>query len=312
MRESELIQLTRTYQAATARLGLQYGAAIAQVFAELGSWDEADVVRFADAIVPFTYSWKRAVVQLASAHMSQMVEGPMVGVPPAQVSLAPPDPWTAFTALWHDFKSGVGFDAGISRATAVAAEAGNTWVFATARATAGEWERRQPARGPRTVGYRRVLTGSSCEWCALVATQRYRTFDSATFGHDNCDCGVVPITGTADPGRVINKDLYDNLNKFDPELSQRIDEGRRSVKLSQRAAQAEKRRDAALAEAVKEPDSARRVRLEAKAREYEKQAHELKAAAAGKAAGTSRFPRPEGSTGYVYPDGSPAPKPVPQ
>ncbi len=62
----------------------------------------------------------------------------------------------------------------------------------------------------RIVGYRRVLTGSSCALCATASTQRYRT-DQLMPIHGRCDCGVAPIFGQSDPGQVINRRLVKDL-----------------------------------------------------------------------------------------------------
>lgn len=56
----------------------------------------------------------------------------------------------------------------------------------------------------RIVGWTRTLGAGSCEWCVTVSTQRYRSAESAAFGHLRCNCGVDPIIGTRDPGRVLN------------------------------------------------------------------------------------------------------------
>lgn len=62
----------------------------------------------------------------------------------------------------------------------------------------------------RIVGYRRVLTGRSCSFCATASTQRYRKAQLMPI-HGRCDCGVAPIFGTSDPGQVINKPLRRDL-----------------------------------------------------------------------------------------------------
>lgn len=31
--------------------------------------------------------------------------------------------------------------------------------------------------------------------------------------HSHCDCGVAPIVGTDDPGRIVNRDLYRQLRE---------------------------------------------------------------------------------------------------
>lgn len=92
--------------------------------------------------------------------------------------------------------------AGRARATGTAL----TDVNLTNKATI---DRVAPLR-PWVVGYRRVLTGRSCALCAAASTQRYRRPNLMPI-HQRCDCDVAEIYGTADPGRVINRDLYRDL-----------------------------------------------------------------------------------------------------
>lgn len=63
---------------------------------------------------------------------------------------------------------------------------------------------------PWVVGYRRVLTGRSCAFCATASTQRYKSADLLPI-HQRCDCDVAEIFGTEDPGRIINRGLLDEL-----------------------------------------------------------------------------------------------------
>lgn len=71
------------------------------------------------------------------------------------------------------------------------------------------------ARSKRgVVGYRRVLNNPSCALCTVASTQRYKTGQLQPI-HENCDCTVAPITGTRDPGRVVNKQLLDTLKGRD-------------------------------------------------------------------------------------------------
>lgn len=68
----------------------------------------------------------------------------------------------------------------------------------------------------RVIGYRRVLTGRSCVFCAAAATKVYRRGDLMPL-HAHCDCGVAPVYGTADPGLEVNKRLLLELKKRGPE-----------------------------------------------------------------------------------------------
>jgi hypothetical protein len=65
-------------------------------------------------------------------------------------------------------------------------------------------------------GWRRVLTGSSCVFCATASTQRYKRADLAPL-HGRCDCTIAPIAGDVDPGRVINRDLLFELKARGPD-----------------------------------------------------------------------------------------------
>lgn len=62
------------------------------------------------------------------------------------------------------------------------------------------------------VGYRRVLVGpENCALCIIASTQRY-TVGSLQPIHPGCDCTVAPITGTSDPGWVIDRDALENVH----------------------------------------------------------------------------------------------------
>lgn len=62
----------------------------------------------------------------------------------------------------------------------------------------------------RVTGYRRVLTGKSCERCIGASQTVYRTGDLMPI-HTHCDCRVAPVFGTADPGDRINSLVASNL-----------------------------------------------------------------------------------------------------
>jgi hypothetical protein len=80
-----------------------------------------------------------------------------------------------------------------------------TDVMLPQRAQIDEW-----VKVDKVWGYRRVLTGSSCALCALASTQRYHRENLMPI-HSHCDCGVSPIIGDRDPGRIINRPLHKKL-----------------------------------------------------------------------------------------------------
>lgn len=100
--------------------------------------------------------------------------------------------------LWAD-----AFAAARDRLSAMVA----TDVSLGQRKAASDW-----AAAGKVVGYRRTLTGKSCALCATASTQRYHG-DQLMPIHGRCDCGVAPIKGRQDPGRVINQQLLDDLQQ---------------------------------------------------------------------------------------------------
>ncbi|WP_157536540.1 hypothetical protein [Kitasatospora mediocidica] len=61
--------------------------------------------------------------------------------------------------------------------------------------------------GPQlgVVGYRRIVSSArSCQLCQIAATQRYHIAELMPI-HNNCTCGVSPITAEKDPGQRIDK-----------------------------------------------------------------------------------------------------------
>lgn len=53
-------------------------------------------------------------------------------------------------------------------------------------------------------GWRRRPNPGACMFCMMASTQRYRTGALMPM-HTNCHCVPMPILGTSDPGRVIDK-----------------------------------------------------------------------------------------------------------
>lgn len=97
-----------------------------------------------------------------------------------------------------------------------AMRSGRSRAVATARTDTSLANREELSRGgelrPWVVGYRRVLTGQSCAFCATASTQRYKSADLLPL-HPSCDCDVAEIFGTEDPGHIINRELLDALKK---------------------------------------------------------------------------------------------------
>lgn len=204
----EDIELTRRYQAQLRRLGTRSGAVLADMWDQLDSYDASAHAAWQAQAAPVVAASQSQASGLAAAYVATLAAAPMPSVDVA----AGPDLLDPFIALGGALNRGLTFETaqelGRSRAEAVGAES----VQWTARQAVGE-----AAAGTRgVVGWRRVLEGDSCEWCALVSTQRYSTAAAASLGnqHTRCDCDVVPIIGDRDPGQVINRPVLDRLQEI--------------------------------------------------------------------------------------------------
>lgn len=203
MTEAQLVELVRRYQRHLNTVASTAGDRASATWDQLGSWDRSDIARFAAAASAATKPARATGAALAGGFVATIV----ALATPTLTPPADPDWSPAFFAYWASLAKGDpwvdAITSGRSRAEAIG--------FDSVHAAARDASQQIDTNADQIVGWERVLDGSSCAWCADVATQLYITADSASFGHDRCGCTVSPVTGDHRPGRVINSDLYSNL-----------------------------------------------------------------------------------------------------
>lgn len=203
--------LVRRYQQQLNQTARQAGRQALQAWNGLGTWDEVDVERLAVEVAPTMEAARQHGAALAAALIGIVAD---LGIRPVDLPALDPQTWRApFLSYWSALKTGTDWQ----QAHALGGSRAETAGFDTVQSSSREASQQIDSTEPRIVGWERVLTGVSCEWCATVATQRYHTAESASFGHNNCDCTIVPITGDANPGRVINHGLLSSLNDISPD-----------------------------------------------------------------------------------------------
>lgn len=291
------VEATRAYQTGLQRLQAALTSLLVPAWIDLGNYDRDDVPRWELLISAAVAAHADESTALASGYVSLMTDGEIATVSRPAITA---DPEIPFLRHWRGLNEGKLWEQSVEEAAGGVGEYSSDVVQSTARKASDE------AATEQVVGWRRTLTGSSCEWCALVSTQRYRTAESADFGHANCDCGVTPITGDVDPGRVINSDLLKELKAQG--AGDRITQNRRAKRSLTAADNAAARRDKALAALADESDPARIGRLKARANRWDREAEAFRARAAEESARPIK-PRLPGNTGYVQPDGSPVARP---
>lgn len=209
MNITQAVALTRRYQHRLATVGTNAGNAITRTWDDQGSWDERDVDAFTARATPIIDGAQRQSAALTTGYLGLLLGTPVNAIDGARflelIDLREP-----FLAYWGALAKGADWvdaiTAGRTRAEDLALD-GSTIA---ARGAAVEIDTEED----RITGWERVPGGVCCEWCATVATQRYHTADSASFGHDRCNCAVIPIIGRVAPGRVINRPLLDQLKNI--------------------------------------------------------------------------------------------------
>lgn len=202
MTPAQIVATTVQARRRSAILRSSAAEALGRIWARLGSTDESDIAAFTAQAAPVLEGAGRASSSLTSGYLSLITGRP---VPAPKLELAT-DFRHPFIGVWRDLSRGVPFAAAQQTGSARAVELAQERVIRAQRQTLA-------TSAPQgVVGWRRVPQGSTCSWCVLVSTQRYRSAESASFGHghhgiDFCDCDIVPIFGRSDPGRVINRPM---------------------------------------------------------------------------------------------------------
>lgn len=214
-------ELVTRHSTAMARLRSAAAAAVVARWDRLGSWDRADVDRFLGQVGPLVTSAQANALRLLAAYLSAAAGNrpttidprPYTG-PAVRSAATALDVWERpFVTTWAALRDGASF----TDALAAGRERASTLAQTDVQLAMRNATRDALAADDRVAGYRRVLTGSSCAFCAAASTQRYRSEQLMPL-HSRCDCTVAPIYGDSDPGRVINRRLLDDLRAQGPEF----------------------------------------------------------------------------------------------
>lgn len=214
---AELDELARIQQAHHRRLlGVQDGTAelVGQAWDTYAGFDDVAAAQFEAAADVLITTAKQQTSTLAVAYMN--ANDRLAGFTPAGLVPVVPEIRNGIptTEVYHRsiVEARRRVAGGMDPVEALAA--GRSRAVSTARTDVILANKAEIARGgeirPHVVGYRRVLTGKSCAFCATASTQRYRSADLMPI-HPSCDCDVGEIIGRDDPGQVINRDLLDQL-----------------------------------------------------------------------------------------------------
>lgn len=192
-----VFELTMAYIDQLSMVAEWIGQQVRAAFLDLDSWNRADIEAFIRETQPLIEAGRAEAIDLATGYI-----GEVAGVVPGMSRLTLPAPKfdEPFLAHWHELKERQPFESARDRGAAQAEALGYDEVRNAGATRMGS------ATGVKTiVGWNRVITLNACEWCQVVATQRYHTQESATFGHHHCRCQIMPIFAGREAGvKAIN------------------------------------------------------------------------------------------------------------
>lgn len=187
-------RLTRTFQERIAAVGARAAAVTSAAFTALGSYDEADIPRYAARTRPALTAAHASGVRLGTAYYSTLVQIRPPAVRLTDVPLTA-DPRVPFIAYWNALKAHEPWESAVQSGAARAeAEARNLTTSASRRA--GDVSMRRANQ--RVEGWARNTDASACPWCRGLTQFVFDTAEAADFGHDRCGCSVTPVIRVAD------------------------------------------------------------------------------------------------------------------
>lgn len=181
--------LLHRYKAQIAIYRNRTAAQLAAAWDDLATFNEMDMDTYAGAVATPLAGAKAAAVSLSAAFFAVTLRIPPIGVRADDVPLEP-NLIAPFHAAWHARAMGrPDVEArAVGRSTAEAN--GFDFVQSSARRTGDV----VAEKANRRVRWNRQPGADSCEWCTSpdVAGQDYASAEAADFGHERCDCDVIP------------------------------------------------------------------------------------------------------------------------
>jgi hypothetical protein len=199
------IAVTKRYGRSLTNLRERLGIATGTAWLRLGSYDEADIERLAEAIQPVTDMARQQASLLTAGFLNHFTGTRLTA--PDLVSLSA-DVWRPpFMTTWAGLARGDQWEDAVSAGHERSIGTAGEIVTSSARETATVIDEREP----RITGWNRVPTGNCCAWCAQMAAIDWGSAWAASLGgqHRSCHCDLVPITEQSAPGRALNAPLQD-------------------------------------------------------------------------------------------------------
>lgn len=190
-------ELTLAHLDAQRRLREIVAAAVASTWTGLGSYDERDVARWLELVLPVVLAGQRQAAALTDAYLASALDRRPLGISPQLVTgpavragAAPADVYrrpfvTVWTALADQTPWEQAVRDGLERATSTA----EMDVQLAMRAASHQVQQADE----RLFGFRRAVNAGACKFCQLVDGAYVKSADAMPL-HNRCGCGLEPLT----------------------------------------------------------------------------------------------------------------------
>lgn len=211
-------QTVRRYTTAYNEIREQAGDQAAALWLAIGGLSQPEIDRYVERMVPAVRGAQVATARLVAGYLSQLSmehtrsRFPYSVDPDEVTDLRGVAPTVVYARPGVDARTARGQGMGLQEAMGLGQLRARTLAASDVALAQRSATVSAIGADARIVGYRRVLTGQSCAYCAAASTQRYRTDQLAPL-HHACDCGVAPVYGTDDPGQVVNEELLADIKE---------------------------------------------------------------------------------------------------
>jgi len=227
---SEQDRIITGYMNQSAKISKTLMGSLTRQWRALTGWRDGDVGPFLDQILPLINAGMSQHAALTDAYLSLMLTDqtgkshPPTGVPPLTNIRGVPEA-DVYTRPFKTTRAAIGEGLDLQAAAKLGLERLTDITLSDLQLARRKTSHDILSRSG-VAGYRRVISGAeNCGMCLVASTQRYHRGDLLPI-HPGCDCGVAPISGTSDPGQIIDAERLEGTHaaiaeRFGPEAADR-------------------------------------------------------------------------------------------
>lgn len=199
--------LSNAHIEAERRLRLLIADQVERIWRALPGYDRPDLDRWLSTVLPVVLAGQRASVALTDGYLARSLERPPIGLTAEEIiarsrpGVSAEEQWRRpFVTTWTALGNGVAYEAAVASGLARAGEMAAFDIQDAMRQSANAVQQADDS----IIGYERVADADACTFCQEVDTAFIRSADAMAL-HNNCGCGLEPVTASARGQRIGQK-----------------------------------------------------------------------------------------------------------